>query len=145
MWVDQMVSRINSSIHRAKLLIFAFLITMMSFTAPVFAENVYEKLYSNCLDTFGTINNSIVTQCSDQVIQVANSDIASKLEALRRTRLSESFDRFMQGHRHWKTYMEIQCEIQTRYIGSPMYKYCPMKMTINRVKEIDLLVDSLIH
>ncbi len=117
-----------------------FLFGFMSFASE---SGTYDKMYSDCLNEFGTINNHIVFECAGRVIEQANIDLDKKIETLRQTRLSEDFDKFLVGQRNWQQYMNIQCHIQGIYVGSPMFVYCPMQMLIKRHQEIDLLLESL--
>jgi hypothetical protein len=100
-------------------------------------------MYSKCLNEFGTINNGIVFECAGRVVDKADKDLIEKIETLRQTRLSEDFDRFLLGQRSWEQYMNVQCNMQGIYVGSPMFAYCPMEMLINRHNDLDLLLDSL--
>ena len=107
------------------------------------ASSVYDEMYAECLNEFGTINNGIVFECAGRVIDQADKDLSEKIETLRQTRLSEDFDRFLLSQRNWEQYMEIQCDMQGIYVGSPMFAYCPMEMLIERHGDIDILLEVL--
>ena len=46
-----------------------------------------------------------------------------------------------QGQQAWEIYVKHQCNLQGRYVGSPMYAYCPMTKAIDRVNELKLLME----
>ena len=118
-------------------------IFLISFISIASASSIYDEMYSKCLNEFGTINNSIVFECAGRVVDKADKDLIEKIETLRQTRLSEDFDRFLLGQRSWEQYMNVQCNMQGIYVGSPMFAYCPMEMLFNRHNDLDLLLDSL--
>ena len=42
----------------------------------------------------------------------------------------------------WLIYRNENCDMLGKYDGSPMYTICPMKLNIDRVAELQLLLDS---
>ena len=42
----------------------------------------------------------------------------------------------------WLIYRNGHCDMLGKYDGSPMYTICPMKLNIDRVAELQLLLDS---
>ena len=42
----------------------------------------------------------------------------------------------------WLIYRNEHCDMLGKYDGSPMYTICPMKLNIDRVTELQLLLDS---
>ena len=42
----------------------------------------------------------------------------------------------------WLIYRNEHCDMLGKYDGSPMYTICPMKLNIDRVAELQLLLDS---
>lgn len=42
----------------------------------------------------------------------------------------------------WLIYRNEHCDMLGKYDGSPMYTICPMKLNIDRVSELQLLLDS---
>ena len=125
-------------------LFIAFPLLLMAHFSNSLAASLYETVYSDCVQSFGTINNSIVFQCSEKAIEMAEEDMQVKIQRLRDTRLAKDFGAFLEAQRNWRIYASIQCDLQTEYIGSPMFKYCPMMMLIDRHKELDILLESLI-
>ena len=39
--------------------------------------------------------------------------------------------------------MELQCEFQTKYIGIPMLRYCPMTKLKKRLEELEIILDGV--
>ena len=39
--------------------------------------------------------------------------------------------------------MELQCELQTKYIGTPMLHYCPMTKLEKRLEELEVILDGV--
>mgnify|MGYP000223229124 FL=1 len=124
-------------------LIYLTSLFLYGYVSFALASSVYDEMYAECLNEFGTINNGIVFECAGRVIDKADKDLSEKIETLRQTRLSEDFDRFLLSQRNWEHYMEIQCDMQGIYVGSPMFAYCPMEMLIKRHGDIDILLEVL--
>jgi hypothetical protein len=124
-------------------LIYLTSLFLYGYVSFALASSVYDEMYAECLNEFGTINNGIVFECAGRVIDQADKDLSEKIETLRQTRLLEDFDRFLLSQRNWEQYMEIQCDMQGIYVGSPMFAYCPMEMLIKRHGDIDILLEVL--
>ena len=99
--------------------------------------------YSSCADANGPINNNVVYLCSDEVIKNAQRDVEEKIARLLRTDLYKDKEILLKAQELWAEYAQWQCELQAKYIGSPMISYCPMLKWIERNKELDLLLRSL--
>jgi uncharacterized protein YecT (DUF1311 family) len=99
-------------------LIYLTSLFLYGYVSFALASSVYDEMYAECLNEFGTINNGIVFECAGRVIDQADKDLSEKIETLRQTRLSEDFDRFLLSQRNWEQYMEIQCDMQGIYVGS---------------------------
>ena len=124
-------------------LIYLTSLFLYGYVSFALASSIYDEMYAECLNEFGTINNGIVFECAGRVIDKADEDLSEKIETLRQTRLLEDFDRFLLSQRNWEQYMEIQCDMQGIYVGSPMFAYCPMEMLIKRHGDIDILLEVL--
>lgn len=99
--------------------------------------------YTSCADENGPINNSVVYLCADEVIKTAQRDVEEKIASLMRTDLKEDIEILLEAQELWVDYVQKQCELQAKYVGSPMISYCPMLKWIERNEELDLLLDSL--
>ena len=99
--------------------------------------------YSSCADANGPLNNSVVYLCADKVIEIAQRDAEEKISSLRRTNLKQDIEVLLEAQDLWAAYVQRQCELQGKYVGSPMVSYCPMLKWIERNEELDLLLGSL--
>ena len=107
-------------------------------------EDKYMAQYRSCADANGPINNSVVYLCANEVIKTAQRDLEDKIARLMRTDLREDKEVLLEAQELWAAYVEKQCELQAKYVGSPMISYCPMLKWIERNKELDLLLGSLL-
>lgn len=103
----------------------------------------YMAQYSSCADANGPLNNSVVYLCADKVIEIAQRDAEAKISSLRRTNLKQDIEVLLEAQDLWAAYVQRQCELQGKYVGSPMISYCPMLKWIERNEELDLLLGSL--
>ena len=99
--------------------------------------------YSSCADANGPLNNSVVYLCADKAIKIAQRDAEEKISSLRRTNLKQDIEVLLEAQEFWAAYVQRQCELQGKYVGSPMVSYCPMLKWIERNEELDLLLGSL--
>ena len=102
----------------------------------------YMAQYKYCVDANGPINNSVVYLCADKVIEIARRDVEEKITRLRRTDLQEDIEALLETQELWAAYVQRQCDLQAKYVGSPMISYCPMLKWIERNEELDLLLSS---
>ena len=105
--------------------------------------NKYMALYRACADANGPINNSVIYHCADKVTEMVQKDVDEKISSLRRTNLQQDIEVLLEAQELWAEYVSKQCELQAKYVGSPMISYCPMLKWIERNKELDLLLSSL--
>ena len=103
----------------------------------------YMFQYNSCAEANGPINNSVIYLCADKVIEIAQRDVDEKISRLRRTNLQQDIEALFEAQELWAEYVQKQCELQAKYVGSPMISYCPMLKWIERNKELDLLLSSL--
>ena len=66
--------------------------------------------------------------------------IETKIREIEKSDIKNDVDKFLQSHDHWLKHMELQCELQTEYIGSPMLHYCPMTKLERRLEELEILL-----
>ena len=105
-------------------------------------QGKYMAQYNSCADANGPINNSVVYLCADKVVKTAQRDVKEKIAHLMRTDLRKDKVVLLEAQELWVEYVQKQCEIQAKYVGSPMISYCPMLKWIERNKELDLLLSS---
>lgn len=103
----------------------------------------YEQRYGQCVDKAGSINNSVVYACADEVAALAEQEIQRHYHVLMQ-RLNDSNPSdarvLASTQKAWTAYREKQCHLAGAYIGSPMYSYCPMQMNSSRAYELRDLV-----
>ncbi|MGP0170939.1 lysozyme inhibitor LprI family protein [Pseudomonas sp. NCHU5208] len=105
----------------------------------------YDKQYQDCLDANGTVNNSVVAICAEGVSNKAKQEmnrIYQQLFLKFQASAQEDAQQLEATQKAWLIYRNGQCELQGRRVGSPMYHYCPMKMNIERVNELQFLLDN---
>ena len=71
------------------------------------------------------------------------NEMRKKISSLRRTNLKQDIEFLLEAQELWAAYVQRQCELQGKYVGSPMVSYCPMLKWIERNEELDLLLGSL--
>ena len=116
-------------------------IFVLVLTTQLGAKEPLERSYSICLDQAGPINNSIVFGCSSQVEEDASEQIAELLLNLKAVLEETDLETLSQGQQAWEIYVKQQCNLEGRYVGSPMHAYCPMTKAIDRVNELKLLLE----
>ncbi|VXD02158.1 conserved hypothetical protein [Pseudomonas sp. 8Z] len=121
-----------------------YLITTLSLL-PLTSWADYDKQYQDCLDAYGTTNNSVVSVCAQEVSAKAKREmnhIYQQLFLRYKASAQEDAQQLETTQKAWLSYRNGQCELQGRRVGSPMYHYCPMKMNIERVSELQFLLDN---
>ena len=112
---------------------------------PLSAWGDYDKQYQDCLDVNGTVNNSVVAICAEGISNKAKREmnrIYQQLFLRYQASAQEDAQQLEATQKAWLSYRNGQCELQGRRVGSPMYHYCPMKMNIERVNELQFLLDN---
>lgn len=66
-----------------------------------------------------------------------------KIPVLKRTNLRQDIEVLLEAQELWAAYVQRQCDLQGKYVGSPMVSYCPMLKWIERNEKLDLLLGSL--
>jgi len=117
------------------------LLFIISFSQVAYAQKQidYEKMYSECIDKIGTINNSVVYECAGKTFEASENEIKSLYKKIFSRLSKESIKdakKFKESQQLWYKYRQYTCDLATIYIGSPMYSYCPMKKNIIRVEEL---------
>jgi len=128
----------NSLITTIFFLFFYFLFIGIFYSKAFSKENLSQ--YSKCIKDFGTLNTAAVHKCSYEVSEYLKLKIEIKIREIEKSDINNDVDKFLRSHDHWLKYMELQCEIQTKYIGSPMLHYCPMTKLEKRLKELEMLL-----
>jgi uncharacterized protein YecT (DUF1311 family) len=101
--------------------------------------------YNDCLQASEGLTNSLVTACAEGV-----SDVAKKQMNLTYQRLylklqkasPEDAQQLEEAQKAWLVYRNAHCAMQGTHIGSPMYYTCPMERNIDRLVELEFLLDN---
>lgn len=97
-----------------------------------------ESLYDKCVKEAGTINNGVVSSCSNSVNATVKKEM-NRLYKIAYKNIKERSDSDAQqledAQKAWLIYRNNHCNLMGSYVGSPMYDYCPMGLNIQRVKE----------
>ena len=104
-------------------------------------ENV--SPYEQCLKDFGPINNTSVYACSSMSAEDLKTKISNIIKDMNKTELRDDIQKLVESHKHWMEYMELMCDLQGRYIGSPMYKVCPMNELETMLSNLEYLQSNL--
>ena len=129
--------------------VFVCLVPLNINFSTAFAQGKSSK-YSECIKDFGTMNNAAVHKCASEVSEFLKIEIEHKLRQIINKIIEKGnfekkndLNEFLQSDYHWKTHMELQCEFQTKYIGTPMLHYCPMTKLEKRLKELEIILDGV--
>ena len=78
--------------------------------------------YDACTERAGTMNNSVVYECSAEASAVYKKEITAayrKIHAALRERPQESARVFEQAQQAWLDYRNKHCDLMTQYVGGP--------------------------
>ena len=91
------------------------------------------------------MNNSVVYTCSEYADKhykkIINSNYNKIYSALKR-QSPEDASNFEKAQKGWLDYRNNYCSLAGRYIGSPMYSYCPQQINQNRARELQQMAES---
>lgn len=114
-------------------------------------ENTEQDAYSQCVDEtieelkLGNINNAVVEVCSNQTKMMYEKQIVMLLDRIKQKseeyQEPERYTDILKSQRLWKAYVDQEYTLAGRYIGSPMYDFCPMQEYANRVEQLKSYVD----
>lgn len=130
-------------------LYFFCLISLNTIFAMALAKDKSSN-YSECIKDFGTMNNAAVHKCASEVSEFLKVEIENKLKQIMEklskkgnSKNKNDLNEFLQSDYHWKIYMKLQCDLQTKYVGTPMLHYCPMKKLEKRLEELEMILDRV--
>ena len=120
---------------------------LLLITVPGYAVSNDElhAQYDSCIGASQGLTNSLVTACAEGV-----SDVAKKQMNLTYQRLylklqqasSEDAQQLEDAQKAWLIYRNAHCDMQGKHVGSPMYYTCPMYLNIDRLTELQFLLDN---
>lgn len=108
----------------------------------VTSVNKFDAIYDNCLKEAGAVNNTSVMECATKTSAKAKEQINTLFRKTHQQLLSKSPEnavKFEQSQKSWVKYRNTHCDLATEYVGSPMFAYCPMKLNVLRVNELQEL------
>ncbi len=113
----------------------------------MFCINAYtkENIYDNCVKQAGTINNTVVSECSNEANIFYKQQINKNYNTIYKALLKQSPDNakaFELSQKSWLKYRNNHCQLAGTYIGTPMYDYCPMILNEIRSKELKQLAEG---
>ena len=127
---------------------FTMLLLFITLTPTmVLAEtsNKYDKIYSDCVQEQGPINNTVVAVCSENASAAAKKEMNRLYKIIYKYISEQSQDdaqQFEDSQKAWLKYRNNHCELMGAYVGSPMYDYCPMELNIARVLELQTMANE---
>lgn len=98
-----------------------------------------DNIYDQCVKKAGTMNNSVVSACSDQASTEAKKQINLYYQRLYKRLVKEApqdAQKLQQAQQAWVSYRDKHCALAGSYVGSPMYDFCPMQLNIARAAEL---------
>lgn len=107
--------------------------------------DAYSKTYQDCLSKAENLDNMVVHACAGDILGKVNAEMVQKLKSLRKAYLEEApqdVEKLDDSQKFWESYKDMQCELSGIHIGSPMYSVCPMEKAIQRLKEINDLLQQ---
>lgn len=124
--------------HMPKRLLFLLLGPCgMAMAAPPPVD--YERMYNDCLDRTGPINNGVVDACSSgtsQRVKLEMNMLYTRIHDRLSNEAPADAERLEQAQKSWLVYRNTHCDLAGAYVGSPMYAFCPMQLNIARVAEL---------
>lgn len=126
-------------------------IFMLFFSMHLYADGAgtkarakdYQAAYEACIQQAGNIDNEVVTSCSESVSTQANVEMNALYQKMHDRLMGKApadAARLEKSQKDWLSFRDVHCDLAGKYIGDPQYSYCPMKMNMERVKELRELV-----
>lgn len=127
--------------RRNKTLLFLMFFSVLVVSVFSWAEPIdrYKKIYNDCLQKAGPINNNIVHGCSELVSDTVKKEMNTLYDIIHKNISKRSVDdvkKFENSQKLWLKYRKKHCELMGSYVGSPMYSVCPMTLNKQRVLEL---------
>lgn len=135
---------VSRGFSRGILLVPLILSTSLNSFAASRADE-YSKAYQDCISKVEVMDDMVIHTCASGLSEKIYSDISKKINSLRELYLQGSpqdAEMLERSQKQWSAYKDLQCELSGNHIGSPMYSLCPMLKGIQRLKEIDELLDQ---
>lgn len=121
-----------------------FCMFFSSFESMASSEVVgYSKEYDFCLSKTPQLDNLVIHLCAERISEAVNKEITIALGSLRKIYAEiapQDVGKLDESHENWVAYRDSQCELAGTHIGSPMLSVCPMQKNIQRLKEVNDLL-----
>ena len=134
---------------KALLFFFTFLALPHLIFTPALSKEKSDK-YTQCIEKYGTMNNSAVHKCASEVSEYLKLEIEDKVKKIIKkiskrggSRNQKDLNAFIQSGYYWSSHTQIYCDLKTKYIGTPMLHYCPMIKLENRLKELEIFLSEI--
>lgn len=121
--------------------VFFGVLTIMA-SSGVFANSPYD----NCMSKYEYASNASVMECSDHASDIYKKQITKhykKIYAHIKAEDPEGAKAFEKSQQSWIAFRDSHCSLMGRYVGTPMYGYCPMEMNKERAEELEELADMM--
>ncbi|RYY78125.1 MAG: DUF1311 domain-containing protein [Moraxellaceae bacterium] len=111
--------------------------SMVAHAQPVEPPD-YDAMYSKCTNKAGTMNNMVVSVCSNAVSTKAKQEITAHYKSIYHRLLKYPHDaqKLESSQKAWIEYRDGHCSLAGAYVGSPMYDFCPMNLNSARALEL---------
>ena len=112
---------------------------------PAASSNALQTRYDDCIQASQTLNNSLVAACAEGVSEVAKKHMNRTYQQLYlklQQASPEDAQQLEEAQKAWLIYRNAHCDMQGKHIGSPMYYTCPMELNIDRLSELQFLLDN---
>jgi len=119
---------------------------VFSFCSLVLSKSIdYSKEYESCISKNPQISNMVIHSCAERVSEAVNVEIKAALKSLKGSYSKDALadiDKLNASQELWIKYRDAQCELAGTHIGSPMLSLCPMQKNIQRLKELNDLLQQ---
>lgn len=117
------------------------IVVLMFFAVKAVSEEDYWDLYNKCMDNLGAPNNGNVGYCTSIINEMTAKRIDFLIAELKPTLDEIHLNKLSSSQEAWQIYKDNQCDLQGIYIGSPMFSYCRMTMSIERILRLNMFFD----
>ena len=117
------------------------IVVLMFFAVKAVSEEDYWDLYNKCMDNLGAPNNGNVGYCTSIINEMTAKRIDFLIAKFKPTLDEIYLNKLSTSQEAWQIYKDNQCDLQGIYIGSPMFSYCRMTMSIERILRLNMFFD----
>ncbi|MDB9794540.1 DUF1311 domain-containing protein [bacterium] len=103
--------------------------------------DLYEKCRNRCEYSTSVENTCNMSVCSEEIKDITDLKIKFLISKLENTIDDFKVETLRESQNAWQKYIETHCNLMGIYLGSPMFSYCPMTMSIDRINSLQMLMD----